>query len=118
MAWRLAAAVWGTRGSSNRLVHSCRGRPEHARRHARHANPSLVGGGGRPGLLRGGLLLDLVRVRTMSGTTVTLTTDFGETSPYVAAMKGVLLSINPEVRILDLSHEIPPQDVRHAAFFL
>lgn len=49
---------------------------------------------------------------------VTLTTDFGEASPYVAAMKGVLLSINPAVRILDLSHRIPPQDIRHAAFFL
>lgn len=50
--------------------------------------------------------------------TVTLTTDFGEDSPYVAAMKGVLLSINSAVQILDLSHQIPPQDVRHAAFFL
>ena len=59
-----------------------------------------------------------MQVTTMSGATVTLTTDFGENSPYVAAMKGVLLSINPEVRILDLSHHIPPQEVRHAAFFL
>jgi S-adenosyl-L-methionine hydrolase (adenosine-forming) len=49
---------------------------------------------------------------------ITLTTDFGTASPYVAAMKGVILSLNPEARILDLSHDIPPQDVRHAAFFL
>jgi S-adenosylmethionine hydrolase len=49
---------------------------------------------------------------------VTLTTDFGEDSPYVAAMKGVLLAINPAARLVDLSHQIPPQDVRHAAFFL
>jgi len=49
---------------------------------------------------------------------VTLTTDFGEGSPYVAAMKGVLLSFNPLVRLLDLGHNIPPQDVRHAAHFL
>jgi S-adenosylmethionine hydrolase len=49
---------------------------------------------------------------------LTLATDFGEESPYVAAMKGVILSINPQARILDLSHQIPPQDVRHAAFFL
>ncbi len=54
----------------------------------------------------------------LPGPVVTLTTDFGEGSPYVAAMKGVLLGINPDVRVLDLSHEIPPQDVRHAAFFL
>src|SRR5436305_6475893 len=49
---------------------------------------------------------------------ITLTTDFGEDSPYVAAMKGVILGINPAVRLVDLSHQIPPQDVRHAAFFL
>lgn len=54
----------------------------------------------------------------MPDSVVTLTSDFGEASPYVAAMKGVLLSINPAVRILDLSHRIPPQDIRHAAFFL
>ena len=33
-------------------------------------------------------------------------------------MKGVLLGINSAARILDLSHAIPPQDLRHAAFFL
>jgi S-adenosylmethionine hydrolase len=49
---------------------------------------------------------------------VTLTTDFGEDSPYVAAMKGVILGINPQARLLDLSHQIPPQDLRHAALFL
>ncbi|HKB36138.1 MAG TPA: SAM-dependent chlorinase/fluorinase [Gemmataceae bacterium] len=49
---------------------------------------------------------------------VTLTTDFGEGSPYVAAMKGVILSANPSARLVDLGHTIPPQNVRHAAFFL
>src|SRR5262245_62129553 len=49
---------------------------------------------------------------------VTLTTDFGEDSPYVAAMKGVILSINPDVRLVDLSHQIPPQDIPSASFFL
>jgi S-adenosylmethionine hydrolase len=49
---------------------------------------------------------------------ITLTTDFGEDSPYVAAMKGVVLGINPTARLVDLSHQIPPQDVRHAAYFL
>ncbi len=49
---------------------------------------------------------------------ITLTTDFGDGSPYVAAMKGVILSVNPDVCLLDLSHRIPPQDIRHAAFFL
>lgn len=49
---------------------------------------------------------------------ITLTTDFGEASPYVAALKGVILDVNPTARLLDLSHRIPPQDIRHAAFFL
>src|SRR5271156_1262921 len=54
----------------------------------------------------------------MNVSLVTLTTDFGSNSPYVAAMKGSLLSVNPQARIVDLSHEIPPQDLRHASFFL
>lgn len=49
---------------------------------------------------------------------ITLTTDFGDASPYVAAMKGVILSLNPAARLLDLSHRVPPQDVRHADYFL
>jgi S-adenosylmethionine hydrolase len=54
----------------------------------------------------------------MADTLITLTTDFGTDSPYVAAMKGVILSINPAARLVDLSHDIPPQDLRHTAFFL
>src|SRR5262249_53604766 len=54
----------------------------------------------------------------MADPIITLTTDFGEDSPYVAAMKGVILTINPAARIVDLSHRLPPQDLRHAAFFL
>ncbi|MCS6851760.1 MAG: SAM-dependent chlorinase/fluorinase [Gemmataceae bacterium] len=54
----------------------------------------------------------------MNSLGITLTTDFGDCSPYVAAMKGVILSIHPAVRLFDLSHAIPPQDIRHAAHFL
>src|SRR5438270_555607 len=49
---------------------------------------------------------------------ITLTTDFGDASPYVAAMKGVILALNPQARLVDLSHRIPPQAIGHAAFFL
>lgn len=49
---------------------------------------------------------------------ITLTTDFGEDSPYVAVMKGVILSINPSASIVDLTHQVPPHDVRHGAYFL
>jgi S-adenosyl-L-methionine hydrolase (adenosine-forming) len=50
--------------------------------------------------------------------TITLTTDFGAGSPYVAAMKGVMLGINPAARLIDLSHEVSPQDMTHGAVLL
>lgn len=49
---------------------------------------------------------------------ITLLTDFGLTDGYVATMKGVILSINPKTTIIDLSHDIPAQDVAAAAFVL
>ena len=49
---------------------------------------------------------------------VTLTTDFGADSPYVAAVKGVILSINTEASIVDVTHSVPPQDVRRGALVL
>jgi len=49
---------------------------------------------------------------------VTLLTDFGTADPYVAAMKGVILSACPAATIVDISHDIPPQDVTAAAFVL
>ncbi|MFQ6103620.1 MAG: S-adenosyl-l-methionine hydroxide adenosyltransferase family protein [Candidatus Glassbacteria bacterium] len=49
---------------------------------------------------------------------VTLLTDFGESDFFVGAMKGVILSVNQEARIVDISHDIPPQSVREAAFVL
>lgn len=45
----------------------------------------------------------------------TLLTDFGADSPYVAAMKGVILSLNPAARLVDVTHSIPRQDIRQAA---
>ncbi|MBF8303399.1 MAG: hypothetical protein HW396_1680, partial [Candidatus Dadabacteria bacterium] len=49
---------------------------------------------------------------------ITLTTDFGLKDHYVGAMKGVILSINPEVVITDITHEIPPQDIFKSALIL
>jgi len=49
---------------------------------------------------------------------ITLTTDFGQRDPYVAAMKGVILTSCPQARILDLSHDIAPQDTHEAARFV
>lgn len=47
---------------------------------------------------------------------VTLTTDFGLQDHYVGAMKGVILGIAPDVRLVDISHQIPPQDVMAGAW--
>src|SRR5262249_10678907 len=49
---------------------------------------------------------------------ITLTTDFSAGSPYVAAMKGVILGINASVRIVDISHEVLPQNIQHGAVLL
>ena len=49
---------------------------------------------------------------------ITLLTDFGGKDPYVGVMKGVVYGINPGARIVDLCHEVPPQDIREAAFIL
>ncbi|MEP6637536.1 MAG: SAM-dependent chlorinase/fluorinase [Acidobacteriota bacterium] len=49
---------------------------------------------------------------------VTLLTDFGTADYFVAAMKGSLLSICPAARIVDITHEIPAQDIEAAAFTL
>ncbi len=49
---------------------------------------------------------------------ITLLTDFGLEDGYSAAMKGVIYSISPETKIVDISHQIEPQNVAAAAFLL
>jgi S-adenosyl-L-methionine hydrolase (adenosine-forming) len=49
---------------------------------------------------------------------ITLLTDFGTADYFVGAMKGVILSLSPASRIVDITHEIPPQDVEVGAFVL
>ena len=50
--------------------------------------------------------------------TITLMTDFGTSDNYVGVMKGVILSINLQAQIVDITHTIPPQDVYGAAFLI
>lgn len=47
---------------------------------------------------------------------ITLTTDFGYDGPFAGVMKGVIYSINPLVNIVDLTHNITPQNIQEAAF--
>ena len=49
---------------------------------------------------------------------ITLTTDFGLQDAYVASLKGVIFSLAPEVRIIDISHAIPPQGIVEGGFTL
>lgn len=52
------------------------------------------------------------------GAVITLTTDFGLTDAYVAAMKGVILRINPQANLVDICHTIKPHNISQAAFVL
>jgi S-adenosylmethionine hydrolase len=45
-------------------------------------------------------------------------TDFGTRDHYASVMKGVVLSINPEATLVDLSHDLPPHDVQCGAYEL
>ncbi len=49
---------------------------------------------------------------------VTLLTDSGESDFYVAAIKAKILSINPGITVVDLSHQIQPCDIAHGAYVL
>ena len=49
---------------------------------------------------------------------ITLTTDFGTGDGNVGVMKGIIYSVQPEARIVDLSHEIEPQNIHQAAWVL
>lgn len=49
---------------------------------------------------------------------VTLTTDFGTEDGNVGVMKGVILGINPDAHIVDVTHDIPPQSIAAAAYLL
>jgi len=49
---------------------------------------------------------------------ITLLTDFGDQDSFVASMKGVILTINPQVSFVDLSHQVPPHSVEEAAYLL
>jgi len=49
---------------------------------------------------------------------IALLSDFGTHDPFVAMMKGVLLSKAPGLSLIDITHQIPPQDVKTAALYL
>ena len=54
----------------------------------------------------------------MSTPIITLTTDFGTADGFVGAMKGIILGINREARLVDIAHTVPRQDVFAGAMVL
>lgn len=49
---------------------------------------------------------------------ITMLSDFGARDIYVGVMKGVIAQINPELKVIDLTHQIPPQNIAAARFCL
>ncbi len=51
-------------------------------------------------------------------TIISMTTDFGLQDGFVGVMKGIILGIAPQAQIVDLSHQVPPQNVSQGAYLL
>jgi len=58
------------------------------------------------------------RRKKMPRAPIVLLTDFGLEDHYVGVMKGVIAGLAPEAQMIDLTHQIPPQDVQTAGFHL
>ena len=54
----------------------------------------------------------------MSKNIIALLSDFGIDDPYSGIMKGVILSINPAAKLVDISHRVPPGDIQRGAFVI
>ena len=52
---------------------------------------------------------------TLARPIITLTTDYGTSDHFVAVMKGVILSINPDVTLVDITHSVLPHDILDGA---
>ena len=59
-----------------------------------------------------------IRVSLGGVSVITLTTDFGTRDWFVGTMKGVIAGIAPTANVIDLTHELPPGDIRGGAFAL
>jgi hypothetical protein len=57
-------------------------------------------------------------IDTIGMAIITLLTDFGLKDSYVGVMKGVIASINEEAKVIDISHQVEPQNILEAAFLL
>lgn len=65
-----------------------------------------------------GKIVPFPEKKVMPANIIALLTDFGYPDPFVGMMKGVILGINPAVRLVDLTHQIEAGDIEGAAFIL
>src|SRR5215217_6399372 len=49
---------------------------------------------------------------------ITLTTDFGLADSYVGTMKGVILNVAPTTHLVDITHDVGPQNTHQAAYIV
>ena len=63
-------------------------------------------------------LSSVTSVRAAGPTTICLFTDFGWDDPYVAQLKGAIITVNPGARLLDLTHSVPPYNITEGAYLL
>ncbi|MEW6570246.1 MAG: SAM-dependent chlorinase/fluorinase [Nitrospirota bacterium] len=54
----------------------------------------------------------------MDHSVITLTTDFGHEDPFAGIVRGVILNINPSANVVDITHDINPQDIMEASFVI
>ena len=57
-------------------------------------------------------------IQMNSNRILTLTSDFGFSDVYVGVMKGAIAQVNPKLTVIDITHEIPPQNLAAARFCL
>ena len=57
-------------------------------------------------------------MKSPAGPVISLTTDFGTADHYVGTMKGVILGIAPDARIVDISHEVQPFEIASGAYLI
>src|SRR5690348_10726474 len=58
------------------------------------------------------------QVTKPSSSVIAFLTDFGLRDGYVGVLKGVVLGIAPQAQLIDITHDIPPQDIAAAAWVL
>lgn len=60
----------------------------------------------------------MAKRKSKPSTIITFLSDFGDSDIYVSQVKGVILSVNPRTKIIDITHNVHPGDVQSASYLL